>query len=1652
MKNKKMMSIALSILILLEVFSPVNIHRTDKYGFIAEAMASDIKINFQAKDSEIPDGYIPDYGEIYGSKNGYNYGWNTDHSDLTVTEYVYSDLQLNSSCGFHDTGKWVIELENGYYDVTVSVGDLANGTTNTINVEDINFWNDLSLSSNEFLNETKIIQVKDGRLTVDAGYSQDNETRINYIEINKKELSNPISQGDVTPPTVPKNLNSQSISHNEINLLWDSSTDDVGVQGYIIYRNDDEITTVTNAVYYRDTNVTPATKYLYEVAAFDNSNNVSSKSNKLEIITPTEPGNGVGLKGEYYKGSNFEELVLSRTDQIISFDWESGAPADSLDADSFSVRWEGKIEPRYSEKYTFYTETHGEVRLWVDNQLLIDKWDAHGGATESGIITLIAGQQYDIKMEYAETKGAAYARLSWESLNQSKEVVPSSQLYPPFVPNIPNNIVTKSTSTTIELSWDEVPGASGYDIEVNGNSIYSTSDNIYFHENLQPNTDYKYRVRSKIPGVTSSWSSVITETTKVGIPSNINFKTQDHDYIISWGSVDGAAAYDIEVDGKIIDTSLNRTYVHEGLLVNTNHTYRVRGKNVNGLGDWSSLITKTFLASIPSNIHTTVTSTSIVLTWDEVPDAIGYKLEVDGEIINNGLSTTYIHSGLEPNTQHSYRVRAIKADGPGEWSPLLTQSTLLMPGQGTGLIGEYYDDENLEDFKSIRIDDSINFHWRNNSPALGIEGDEYSIRWTGQMEPLYSENYTFYADVHGGLRLWVDGKLLIEDWEAHNMIRESSTIQLKAGRRYDIKMEYRETNGSGKAFLSWSSLSQTKEIIPKSQLYPIGIPKNITTNSTRESITLTWDKVTYAESYDIEVDGTIIDNGTSTTYVHSNLVPGTQHTYRVRAKRELATGEWSSTIIAKTLLGKPVINFEAAETFITVSWEPVYGAKYYDIEVDGNIINNDNKTTYIHDNLQSGTEHTYRVRARSEYVVGDWTSIITKWTLPDIPSNISTSSTSNTITVRWDEERGAIGYDIEVYGTAIDNESNTDYTQTGLNPNTQYTYRVRAKNSSGVGKWSSIIAETTLSSTPQNLEAISTDTSIKVTWDAVSGAEVFEVLVDGEIIEEVTEISYFHSPLLPNTPHTYSVRAKNNKGASQWSETLSVTTLPSIPTNLSAVSSDTKITVSWDEVVSDGYDIEVDGVVINNGSSTTYVHSDVQPNSEHFYRVRARKGELTSFWSEQISTVALLGKPLNLTTTATSTEIRVSWDAVSGAEGYDIEVDGEIIDNGLDTTYIHSGLTPNTQHTYRVRARNAGGAGEWSETVTEITLFGIPVNLKATSTSTTITLTWDSVPGATSYDILVDGQIINSDIEKIYIHENLEPNTWHFYRVRAKSGEFVGDWSEAITYATLVGVPTNVIAEITSTKITISWNSVEGATGYEIEVDGVVFDLGPSTTYIHDGLDTNTIHEYRVRAKNDIGIGEWSSLLSLIIVPGIPENLRATATTTEITLEWDEVEGATEYDVEVDGELVEGIKDTKYIDSSLKPNTWHVYKVRAKNEGGASEWSEEFQKNTNPEIEVNVGKDNMFNFVMVAPQKEGVTTRTIVVNYNPDEIEVIDLSTVTPEVETKTGSIEGTNIEVVEFTPGKIKYEINDSDKTVVNSIKFMAKVNEYSKITYSIE
>lgn len=141
---------------------------------------------------------------------------------------------------------------------------------------------------------------------------------------------------------------------------------------------------------------------------------------------------------------------------------------------------------------------------------------------------------------------------------------------------------------------------------------------------------------------------------------------------------------------------------------------------------------------------------------------------------------------------------------------------------GTGFNGSYYTDAGLTNLSFTQIDPAIDFYWANSAPDPRLNATNFSIAWEGEIEAPFAETYTFTTNTDDGVKLWVNGVLLIDKWQDQSVSEFSGSIALPAGIRVPIRMEYYQANAYASAQLSWASASVPQQIVPTQFTYPSG--------------------------------------------------------------------------------------------------------------------------------------------------------------------------------------------------------------------------------------------------------------------------------------------------------------------------------------------------------------------------------------------------------------------------------------------------------------------------------------------------------------------------------------------------------------------------------------------------------------------------------------------------------------------------------------------------------------------------------------------------------------------------------------------------------------------------------------------------------------
>ncbi len=431
----------------------------------------------------------------------------------------------------------------------------------------------------------------------------------------------------------------------------------------------------------------------------------------------------------------------------------------------------------------------------------------------------------------------------------------------------PANGALLTTSATATLTWAAAANAASYDVYLWTGATPATSPvatvttTAYNAGGLTGSTVYSWYVVPKnstgvaASGCSNNQTSFTTAATPVPpvcvnntAPANGATVASSSAATLSWNAAPTAVSYDIYLwkgatpPATATATVSGTSYNAAGLTSASQYNWYVVPKNAVGSATGCNANATTFTTAAgpsvpacvtnisPADDATIATSTTASLTWNATATATSYSVYLwkgatpPATATATVSGTSYSATGLTASSLYNWYVVPRNAVGAatGCNSNTTNFTTAFAPvvGTGTGLKGDYY---NTADFSGAiyqsRTDATVNFDWGTGSPYLFIGSNTFSARWTGFVQPLYSQTYTFYTTSDDGVRLWVNGQQIINNWVSHSSTENSGTITLVAGVKYTIRMDYYENTGSAVAKLSWSSASTPKAIIPQKQLY-----------------------------------------------------------------------------------------------------------------------------------------------------------------------------------------------------------------------------------------------------------------------------------------------------------------------------------------------------------------------------------------------------------------------------------------------------------------------------------------------------------------------------------------------------------------------------------------------------------------------------------------------------------------------------------------------------------------------------------------------------------------------------------------------------------------------------------------------------------------
>lgn len=606
---------------------------------------------------------------------------------------------------------------------------------------------------------------------------------------------------------------------------------------------------------------------------------------------------------------------------------------------------------------------------------------------------------------------------------------------------------------------------------------------------------------------------------------------------------------------------------------------------------------------------------------------------------------------------------------------------------------------------------------------------------------------------------------------------------------------------------------------------------------------ITWSPSSNAISYTVYRDSVAVHTTTSLRFDDFNVVSGTTYSYFVRATDGSSTTDTNpqpdtapscTAPGAFTLTATPtcaVIN-GVHRPVVLLTWTSSSNFNWYDVFRDGAAFASQlppNMTSIYDTSPDVGNPHSYFVRASG---IGGQTNTNTvsssapPSTCPAPPtaptlsgSGVCDSSTTPKrplVNLNWTASTGATSYDVLRNNSVIQTTTSTAFSDSGVTAGNSYNYVVRANNSGGSADSNQLTINLAadICGLPPGPFTIAANANcnggtakVTVTWSASSNAASYIVYRLGTPISSslpAGTLSFDDTNVSSSTPYDYVVRATNDTGTTQSSNDVAV----NVPSNICETSG---------------------------------------PPSA---------ASLTGF----------------VECTGAMPKVRLSWSGAGTATSFTVFRDGSSIASGLTSkTYDDTNVASGQSHTYFVRAFNAAGSSDSTPFSVQSIACGNPPPAPILAASLTcnsnnspvVHLTWNSVAGATAYNILRDNNSFGTTLSAqtlSFDDATVSDGQTHTYQVRASNSGGSAD-SNAVAI-TAVACPTSPSLSASaactngSPVVHLTWTSSAGSPSYSVRRNGTSIATTSATSYDDATVSSGQSYSYVIRAQNAAGTAD----------------------------------------------------------------------------------------------------------------------------------------------------------------------------------------------------
>ena len=1262
--------------------------------------------------------------------------------------------------------------------------------------------------------------------------------------------------------------------------------------------------------------------------------------------------------GSFFDGSELEgDVKRTQSTTAIDFDWGTERPMHGVKSDVFSARWVGNFDFPESAYYRFFGEMDDGVRVWVDDELVVDQWSSDWRwPGKAQAVPYIEAGKHVIKVEYRERYGAAYVRLGWRQVEGCGTESPEDA----FCLTLFNNkelsgIPSQATKTlpSIHYEWNsDQPDPMVWKDNFSARWV----GKVRFEEaTYRFVTDIDEGARIWVDGelVLDAWGRVSPYYGKYRRLKHMTAGLHEVkvEYYEGGGTATAKVFWEKAPDcGSVPEGKFCATF-HDGKDLTAAPVDTRMDDAINF--DWGSeaalpgYLKDNFAVSWVGDFDFAEGRHTFRATADD-----GVRVWLDEQLLIDAWkdqgATTYQQTIPVTEGKHRVRMDYYERSG-GAVAKLDWVKNIGCASIPTGeYCAEYFNNNSLTgDPAKIQNDPAINFEWQDKAPVAEVNADNFSARWVGDFD-FAAGDYRFVAKADDRMRVWVDGQVVLDLWDSNDAQEHFQDMPLSAG-KHRIKVEMRELGGWARAKFFWEQRHDCE-----------GVPDNAFCGSFFDGDALAGaakrTQLTDALNFDWGTDRPMhgvnsemfsarwegrFDFPESAYYRFSGAM---DDGVRVWIDGQQVIDQWSSDWRwpGKT---QAVPFIEAGQHVVKVEYRERYGAAalqlgWEQVEGCGAAAPDDAFCMMYFDNTDlSGIPR--QVLKTAPEIAYDWAD-----TQPD--PMVWNSSYS----VRW---LGNISFEDGLYRfvTELDDGAriwvDDELVLDGWNPQWPWYGKLRTLRHITAGKhlvkveyresWGNALAKVSWEKAPDCDSSIPNGQFCTAFYN---GTGLQGAPLDTRLDDAIQFDWGYNSPN-PNVPgDNFSTRWVGNFDLAEGEYTFTVRT-------------------------DDGFRLWVDGANLIDSwkpqGPTTYTRRIFLTAGTHAIKAEyyEASGGAVAEMSWKADQLAQPQTPANLKVASVSqTAVNLTWDAQTLASAYRVYRDGTLLGEVTGAAYTDTTVLVTRTYEYGVTALWPNGReslpAKLGVTVADTEAPGMPVAVAVTSVGTdSISLGWqpasDNV-GVVKYQIWRDGLLAGESAAASFVDSGLGSYSRHHYSVIAldAAGNASAPSVPLTAYTqdgTAPSVPQNIQAVAAKGQVSLSWQPASdnvGITAYRILRDGLQVGQSAASSFTDNSVQQDTAYSYQVVAVDVAGnVSAPSEPVSLTsgdtTAPDAPANLTASADTArmQVALSWDasaDNVGVAQYRILRDGRLLALSNRAAYTDTDVQAGNTYTYTVKALDSAG----------------------------------------------------------------------------------------------------------------------